>query len=43
MNVLNRDNVRFNPPGVNTRTGAVSNPFEKMIPIVPSVGILIEF
>lgn len=43
MNVLNRDNVRFNPPGTNARTGAVGNPFEKMIPIVPSVGILIEF
>lgn len=43
MNVLNRDNVRFNPPGVNTRTGVVSNPFEPLIPIVPSLGILIEF
>lgn len=43
INVLNRDNVRFNPPGVNTRTGAVSNPFERLIPIVPSLGILIEF
>jgi hypothetical protein len=43
MNVLNRDNVRFNPPGVNTRTGAVSHPFEPLIPIVPSLGFLIEF
>jgi len=43
MNVLNRDNVRFNPPGVNTKTGQVSNPFEPLIPIVPSLGILIEF
>ena len=24
INVLNRDNVRFNPPGVNTATGRVS-------------------
>jgi hypothetical protein len=43
MNILNRDNVRFNPPGINTRTGRVSNPFERMIPIVPSLGMLIEF
>jgi len=43
MNVLNRENVRFNPPGVNTRTGTVSNLFERLIPIVPSAGILIEF
>jgi hypothetical protein len=43
MNVLDRDNVRFSPPGVNTRTGQASNPFEPLIPIVPSLGILIEF
>jgi carboxypeptidase family protein/TonB-dependent receptor-like protein len=43
MNVLNRDNVRYNPPGINTATGRVSGLFESMIPIVPSAGILIEF
>ncbi len=43
VNVLNRDNVRFNPPGVSTATGRVSRIFESMIPIVPSAGILIEF
>ncbi len=43
MNVLNRDNVRFKPPGVNTRTAQVNGLFESMIPIVPSAGILIEF
>lgn len=43
MNVLNRDNVRFTPPEVNTRTGQVTGLFESMIPIVPSAGILIEF
>jgi hypothetical protein len=42
-NVLNRDNVRFNPPGINTATGRVFGLFESMIPIVPSAGILIEF
>lgn len=43
MNVLNRDNVRFNPPGINSSTQRVSGLFERMIPIVPSAGILIEF
>jgi hypothetical protein len=43
INVLNRDNVRFNPPGVNTITRAASTPFDSMLPIVPSVGVLIEF
>jgi CarboxypepD_reg-like domain/TonB-dependent Receptor Plug Domain len=43
INLLDRDNVRFNPPGVNTATRKVSNLFESMIPIVPSAGILIEF
>ena len=43
INLLDRDNVRFNPPGVNTSTRRVSNLFESMIPIVPSAGILIEF
>jgi hypothetical protein len=43
MNVLDRDNVRFNPPGINTTTGRASGLFESMIPIVPSAGILIEF
>ena len=42
-NVLNRDNVRYNPPGINTATGRVFGLFESMIPIVPSAGILIEF
>ncbi len=43
INLLNRENVRFNPPGVNTSTGRVSNLYESLIPIVPSAGILIEF
>lgn len=43
MNALNRNNQRFTPPGVNTRTGQVTGLFESMIPIVPSAGILIEF
>ncbi|CAN5712587.1 TonB-dependent receptor [soil metagenome] len=43
MNVLNRDNVRFIPPGVSSRSRIVRNMFEPMIPIVPSLGVLIEF
>jgi hypothetical protein len=43
MNVLNRDNVRIARPRVNTTTREVRNMFEPMIPIVPSIGILMEF
>lgn len=43
MNVLNRDNVRFVPPGASIRSRTVRNIFEPMIPIVPSLGVLIEF
>ena len=43
INVLNRDNVRFDPPGINTATRATTTPFDSMLPIVPSVGVLIEF
>ena len=43
INVLDRDNVRSNPPTVDSRTWRVSHLFETMIPIVPSAGILVEF
>jgi len=43
VNVLNRENVRFVPPPINTRLNIVGTPFETMFPIVPSVGVLIEF
>jgi hypothetical protein len=43
VNVADRDNRRFNPPGVNFSTGRVSTIFESMVPIVPSAGLLIEF
>ena len=36
INLLNRDNVRFNPPGVNTTTRRASNLFESVLPIVPA-------
>ena len=43
VNVLNRANVRFIPPGVNVATRTTTKPFDTMLPIVPSVGVLIEF
>ena len=43
MNVLDRENVRFTPPGVNLRTGQAFGLFESMIPRVPSAGVLVEF
>ena len=43
MNVLNRDNVRYQPPSIDSRTGRASRLFESLIPIVPSAGLLIEF
>jgi hypothetical protein len=43
MNVLGRENVRFEQPGVDVRTGQAFGIFNSMIPRVPSAGILIEF
>jgi hypothetical protein len=43
MNLLARDNVRFNPPSVDPRTQRAFGIFESMIPLVPSAGVLIEF
>jgi len=41
--VLNRDNVRYKPPAVNTRTGQITGLYEPLVPVLPSAGILIEF
>lgn len=43
MNVLGRDNVRAERPGLNVRTHEIFGLFNTMIPRVPSAGILIEF
>ena len=43
MNVLGRENVRFEQPGINIRTGQAFGIFSSMIPLVPSAGVLIEF
>ena len=43
INVLDRDNVRANPPSIDGRTWQARHLYETMIPIVPSAGVLIEF
>jgi hypothetical protein len=43
INVLDRDNVRSNPPSVSSSTWQARRLFETMIPIVPSAGLLVEF
>ena len=43
LNVLNRENVRYQPPAINFCTRAAARPFDTMLPIVPSAGVLIEF
>jgi hypothetical protein len=43
INVFNRENVRPVTPGINTRTGQAFGPLDPMFPIVPSVGVTLEF
>ncbi len=43
INVLNRSNVRFQPPAIDPRTRRATNLFEAMLPVIPSAGLLIEF
>ena len=43
MNVLDRDNQRFDPPSIDSRTRQATGLFRSMIPIVPSAGVLLEF
>jgi hypothetical protein len=43
INVLNRDNVRFQLPSVNRRTFEATGLFDGMAPLIPSVGVLLEF
>jgi hypothetical protein len=43
INVLNRENVRFNPPRITSSTRQVTRLFDSLVPIVPSAGILFEF
>ena len=43
INVLNRPNVRFALPSVNRRTFEATELLDTMVPLIPSVGILLEF
>ena len=43
LNVFDRRNVRVGFPSVNRRTLVATDLFETMIPIVPSIGLLLEF
>jgi hypothetical protein len=43
INVLNKENVRFNPPRVATSTLQVTRLFDSLIPVIPSAGVLLEF
>jgi hypothetical protein len=43
MNVLNRENVRYLPPNLTREPVRIRRLYEPLIPIVPSVGILIEW
>jgi hypothetical protein len=43
INVLNRENLRQVPPGIDRRTGRAFEPLDVMFPIVPSVGVTLEF
>jgi CarboxypepD_reg-like domain len=43
INVLNQSNYRTTSASLNTRTGEVSGLLEKLFPLLPSAGILIEF
>jgi hypothetical protein len=42
-NALNRENQRVGSPSVDGRTGRVTNLTEALFPILPSVGVLLEF
>jgi len=43
INVLNRENVRFAGPTIDRRTLHATNVFETMLPVLPSIGVLLEF
>lgn len=43
INVANRDNVRFALPSINRRTFAATGVYERTIPLIPAIGILLDF
>jgi hypothetical protein len=43
INATNRENLRYDRPGVNLATRRVFEPTESMFPLLPVAGVLIEF
>jgi outer membrane receptor protein involved in Fe transport len=43
INLLNRRNLAPGGPTISTRTGVVRNAVEKLFPILPSLGVLLEW
>jgi len=43
VNAMNRENFRFDSPGINTQTRRVFEPLDTLFPLLPVAGILIEF
>jgi len=43
VNAMNNENFRPNSYGINTITRQVFEPIEKLFPLLPVAGILIEF
>lgn len=43
INATNRDNFRYDSPGVNLSTRRIFEPIESMFPLLPVAGVLIEF
>lgn len=44
VNLLNRDNARFDDlNGYDSQTGRARLSFDKMFPILPSLGLVIDF
>jgi outer membrane receptor protein involved in Fe transport len=43
INLFNRDNVRATLPTINLQTFEATHLFDSMVPLVPSVGVLLEF
>jgi len=43
INVLNQSNVRYQQPSVNRRTFETTGLYESMVPIIPTVGVLVDF
>ena len=43
VNATNHDNYRANSPGINIGTRRVFEPIERLFPLLPVAGVLIEF